>query len=93
MREQNQGIPMGIETFTILNDNYNFAFSGLRNQGKQQTIGLIPIITASTDRPNVWNTGYGLGLQYEWTQQKNISKKLHKAWRATGSIYLRSWNP
>ncbi|MBK8371383.1 MAG: hypothetical protein IPL20_08480 [Saprospiraceae bacterium] len=90
---ESQGISQTIETFTILNDNYNFAFSGLRNQGKQQSIGLIPIISATTERSDVWTTGFGLGLQYEWTHQKNISKNLHKAWRSTGSLYFMELEP
>ena len=90
---ENQGIPMNVETFTILNDNYNFAFSGLRNQGKQQSLGIIPIFSAETQFSGDFTTGYGLGLQYEWTTQNNISKNLHKAWRATGSYYIFELEP
>lgn len=90
---ENQGIPMNVETFTILNDNYNFAFSGIRNQGKQQSLGIIPIFSAETQFSGDFTTGYGVGLQYEWTTQNNISKNLHKAWRATGSYYFFELDP
>lgn len=76
---EKHGVPSGIQSFTILNDNLFFAQTGIRGHGKFHSLGFVPYVVP--DLIQIFPLlEYGFGLQYEFRRAKNISKKLHHDW-------------
>lgn len=76
---EKHGVPSGIQSFSILNDNLFFAQTGIRGHGKFHSLGFVPYV--APDLIQIFPLlEYGFGLQYEFRRAKNISKKLHHDW-------------
>lgn len=76
---EKHGVPSGIQSFSILNDNLFFAQTGIRGHGKFHSLGFVPYVVP--DLIQIFPLlEFGFGLQYEFRRAKNISKKLHHDW-------------
>jgi len=78
---ESQGIENDIKSFAILNDNWNYAFTNLRRQGKRISYGINPWIYyfwenfgSNKTNANVW----GLDINFEYISIKNHSHYLQR---------------
>ncbi len=78
-----QGIENDIKSFAILNDNWNYAFTNLRRQGKRISYGINPWIYyfwetfgSNKNNANVW----GIDVNFEYINIKNRSQRIQREW-------------
>lgn len=79
---EKNNIPQNIQSFTVLSDNWQYAFNNTRNHGKRTSMGLIPWVDYL--QINYLNSGdyretmYGFGLQTEYIDSKAVSQYVQR---------------
>ncbi len=75
---EKNNIPQNIQSFTVLTDNWQFAFENTRNHGKRLSLGLIPGIDYlqinDINSGDSRETNYGIGLQSEYNNAIAVSQ-------------------
>ena len=79
---EKNNIPQNIRSFTVLTDNWQYAFNNTRNHGKRISLGLIPGIDYlqinDINSEDSRETNYGIGLQSEYNEAKAVSQFIHR---------------